>query len=480
MVTITAEPLAPGAMLKQRYEIVRLIKGGGMSWIYQVRERRRDATTRLWALKELRMDDDDRHSLAEARQMFEQEAHILVQLSHRNLPQVAAYFAEGERSYLVMEFIHGETLQERLTQARAPLLESQVAPWAIQVCDVLDYLHTRQPPIIFRDVKPGNIMVTPNGEIKVIDFGIARTYKVGKQRDTITMGSENYAAPEQWGQGQTDPRSDIYSLGATLYHLLTNEPPLPAFVPGERLPIRQLNPAVSQELAGVVERAMAPERGDRYHSAAEMRAALLRCLPPWERLRLQARPQERPLQGQSAAMQETVPVVAAPQPREAPAPVAATDVAATDVGAITRSAPAYPATGAGLYCRACGALNRPDGRYCRLCGARIQEGVAASLSVIGSAPRATRFTLGHQPVVLGRSSGSQRVDLDLSPLDPDAYVSRRHAQITYADGRYWLADLGSSNGTYLNDGRLERERAVALRHGDRIRLGRVEMAFSQR
>lgn len=451
-------------MLKGRYEIVRLIKGGGMSWVYQVREHRRDATSRLWALKELRMDADDHHSLEEARQLFEQEAHILVQLDHANLPQVAAYFGENERSYLVMEFIHGETLQERLNQARAPLLEGQVAAWAVQVCDVLDYLHTRQPPVVFRDVKPGNIMVTPSGQIKLIDFGIARTYKAGKQRDTITMGSENYAAPEQWGQGQTDPRSDLYSLGATLYHLLTNEPPLPAYVPGERLPIREYNPAVSERMAEVVTRAMAPARGDRFHSAAEMRAALLRCLPPWERLRLQARPMARE----------------APS-RNAPAAATALRPETVPATAGTNAQPPAPRPGlGGAYCRACGAPNRPDARYCRLCGGRLQNSPEASLTVGGAASAKARFRLREQPVVLGRASGSQRVDVDLGPLDPDAYVSRRHARISYERGRYWIADLGSSNGTYLNDRRLEQDRAVALQDGDRIRLGRVELIFAQR
>lgn len=456
MTALIAEPLAPGAMLKERYEILRLIKGGGMSWVYQAREHRRDATHRLWALKELRMDSDDRHSLAEARQMFEQEARLLVQLSHPNLPRVAAYFAEGERSYLVIEFIHGETLQARLGQARAPMLEGQVILWATQVCDVLDYLHTRQPSIIFRDIKPGNIMVTPSGQIKLIDFGIARTYKAGKQRDTITMGSENYAAPEQWGLGQTDPRSDIYSLGATLYHLLANEPPLPSYVPGERASLAQLNPSVSERMNQIVERAMATDRGDRFHSAAEMRAALLRCLAPWERLRVQARPVDHgaaQTAEDASALRDTVSAASAPQPGLAPPPA--------------------------RYCRACGIRNRLDARYCRLCGVRVQSGVVAALVALGSGPSAP-FGLGRQPMTIGRNSASQKVDLDLNPLDPDAYVSRRHAQVTYAEGRYWVTDLDSSNGTFLNDNRLEPNRPAALSHGDRLRLGRVELAFTQR
>lgn len=456
--TLIAEPLAPGAILRERYEILRLIKGGGMSWVYQAREHRRDATHRLWALKELRMDPDDRHSLPEARQMFEQEAHLLVQLSHPNLPCVAAYFTEGERAYLVIEFIHGESLQARLGQARAPLLEGQVTLWAIQLCDVLDYIHTRQPPIIFRDIKPGNIMVTPGGQIKLIDFGIARTYKVGKQRDTITMGSENYAAPEQWGLGQTDPRSDVYSLGATLYHLLTDEPPLPSYVPGERVPIAQRNPSVSERLCQIVERAMAPDRGDRFHSAAEMRVALLRCLPPWERLRLQARAADR------GVVQPTGPEGASPAQGWV-----------TDATALQQGLASFPAR----YCRVCGIPSRQNARFCRLCGARMHTDPAAALVALG-ANHSSPVRLDGQPLVIGRASSSHTVDMDLNALDPDAFVSRRHAQITYAEGRYWVSDLGSSNGTFLNGHRLEPNRPVALSHGDRLRLGRVELAFTQR
>lgn len=474
MIPVTAEPLAPGVTLKQRYEIVRLIKGGGMSWVYQVRERRADATTRLWAMKELRMDPDDRHTLAEARQMFEQEAHILVQLGHRNLPRVAAYFTEGDRSYLVMEYVHGETLQERLSQTRAPLLESQVLPWAIQVCDVLDYLHTRQPPVIFRDVKPGNIMVTPSSVVKLIDFGIARTFKTGKQRDTITMGSENYAAPEQWGQGQTDPRSDLYSLGATLYHLLTNEPPLPAYVPGERAAIAERNPSVSERLIQIVERAMAPERGDRFHSAAEMRSALLRCLPPWERLRWQARPQE------SMPAEQPAPAPPSPkrQTRDRDTMPALPESRVASAPTLPRAAEATAS--ASQPCRTCGIPNRRGARYCRLCGSRLQASPVATLAVAGEMPPRTSFRLTHRPMIVGRTSRSNQVDLDLNPLDPDAYVSRRHARITYLQDRYWITDLGSSNGTYLNDQRLEANQAVPLRHGDRIRMGQVELTFTQR
>jgi len=210
------KPLPVGTVLKNKYTVTRLVAGGGMAWVYQIDERRPNGARQIWALKELRTDRDDTHSLKEARELFEQEANILVRLSNPNLPKVSAFFDEGGRSYLVMEFIHGESLEKRLERASAPLMESQVLDWAIQICGVLHYLHTRPRPVIFRDMKPSNVMVTPDGQIKLIDFGIARTYKAGKRKDTITMGSENYAAPEQWGKAQTDPRADIYGLGATI------------------------------------------------------------------------------------------------------------------------------------------------------------------------------------------------------------------------------------------------------------------------
>jgi hypothetical protein len=178
-----------------------------------------------------------------------------------------------------MEFVWGDSLEKRLAAANAPLLESDVLKWAIQLCDALDYLHTRQPPIIFRDLKPSNVMVTHAGLVKLVDFGIARTYKMGKKRDTVAMGSENYAAPEQWGKGQTDARSDVYALGATMYHLLANMAPTPAFLPSEPLPLGNYNGAVSKRVIALIEKAMARDRAKRFQSAPEMRAALIAAHP---------------------------------------------------------------------------------------------------------------------------------------------------------------------------------------------------------
>ncbi|NLT74285.1 MAG: protein kinase [Chloroflexi bacterium] len=462
MTSITAEPLAPGTLLKGRYEVVRLIKGGGMSWIYQVNERRKDATTQLWALKELRIDSDDNHTVAEAEELFEQEAHILVHLSHPNLPRVAAYFAQSQRSYLVMEYVHGETLQERLTAARAPLLESQVVAWAVQICGVLSYLHNQSPPVIFRDMKPSNVMVTPGGDIKLIDFGIARTYKAGKQRDTISMGSENYAAPEQWGQEQTDARSDVYAVGATMYHLLANEPPLPAFVPGERVPLRQRNPSASERVDAIISKAMARDRNDRYQTAEEMRQALLRLLSPWERLRLVGAPGSAGGRNAASAM----PARSGQAPDER-----------AGAGRTEREQPAQHMP---VYCAVCGAGNRQGAQFCSRCGHPMATAPMARLSVVRPAEHAgRRIDLPAASLIVGRRSPDRITDIDLGALDPNGYVSRQHARMERSAGIWTVVDLDSSNGTSVNGSRVPPGLPVRLRDGDVVRMGQVELRFEE-
>ena len=176
---------------------------------------------------------------------------------------------------MVMEFVPGQTLEDRIRETNAPLLEQQVLGYGIQVARVLHYLHTRTPPIIYRDLKPSNIMLTPDGVLKLIDFGVARTHKRGKSKDTVAMGSAGYAPPEQYGKGQTDARSDVYALGATLLHLLTNMPPIPLQTPAPGS-IRKLNPSVDEQTEGVIIKAMAADQAARYQTAAEFEQALLR------------------------------------------------------------------------------------------------------------------------------------------------------------------------------------------------------------
>ncbi len=422
-------PLPIGTTLKDKYTVTQLVAGGGMAWVYRAEERRPDGTTRTWALKELRAASDDLAVRAEGRRLFEQEARILAGLRHRNLPRVAGSFEQDGRSYLVMEFVAGESLQKRLKEANAPLLEDEVIAWAIQICDVLSYLHSQKPPVIFRDMKPSNVMVSPDGTVKLIDFGIARTYKAGKLRDTIAMGSENYAAPEQWGTAQTDARADIYGLGATMYHLLANVPPTPAFLPAPPVPLRQYNPAVSEQLAAVVEKAMARDREHRYASAADMQADLYNCRPD-----LKAR------------------LPRAPRPRKS----------------------------GGKRCPDCQTLNRPTARFCRRCGRPFVGVLPARLRILQPVGVSWEMPIRGETMLVGRRSEPEDLvpDLDLAFYDPDAYVSRRHATITRNGQRYEITDLGSDNGTFVNDSRLAVGEKRTLRNGDRIQMGRIVLGFA--
>ncbi|MBO9339886.1 MAG: serine/threonine protein kinase, partial [Chloroflexus sp.] len=235
------------------YTVLNLIGRGGMGAVYRVR---RTSDGSIWALKEMRpLDETNTEELAEARQLFLQEAELLRSLSFPNLPVVIDLFVYEGRPTMIMEFVPGKTLEAMIRDANAPMLEQQVIGYGIQLCRVLHYLHTRQPPIIYRDMKPSNVIVTPDGVLKLIDFGVARRHKIGKTKDTIAMGSAGYAPPEQYGRGQTDARSDIYALGATMFHLLTAVPPVP-LQPPRRGDITRINRSVTPETEAIIIRAM--------------------------------------------------------------------------------------------------------------------------------------------------------------------------------------------------------------------------------
>jgi len=211
-------------LLAGRYQLLSRIGQGGMGAVYKAADTR--FNNRPLAIKEMSSTGLPPARLLEAEAAFEREAHLLADLLHPNLPRIYEHFTENDRSYLVMDFIEGQTVEEHLEQVGGgPLPIEQVIKWAEQLCDVLNYLHTHQPPIIFRDLKPANVMMSESGHIYLIDFGIARIFKPGKQHDTVALGSPGYAAPEQYGKAQSSPRSDIYSLGALLHHLLTGIDP---------------------------------------------------------------------------------------------------------------------------------------------------------------------------------------------------------------------------------------------------------------
>lgn len=263
-------PLSQGSMLKDRYCIRKVLGEGAMSTVYLVEDMESPLTMR--ALKEMREDFPDEKEKEEARALFHKEAELLHALSHEGLPAVTDFFDVEGSHYIVMEFVKGETLQAAFARRQAPYTLEELLPLVEQLLDILDYLHRRDPPVIFRDLKPSNIMVTPQGMIRLIDFGIARHFTPGKNRDTFVMGTPGFSAPEQYGQGQTDPRSDIYSLGATIYYLLTAED-VTQF--SFNFPsATEFNEKIPFWMANLILKCLQKDPGARFSSAREMKAYL--------------------------------------------------------------------------------------------------------------------------------------------------------------------------------------------------------------
>jgi serine/threonine protein kinase len=269
-------------LLKQRYRVLTQVGKGGFGAVYKAADLL--FGNRLVAIKEMSQQNLTPYELAEATNTFKHEALLLASLTHPNLPRIYEQFNEDGRWYLVMDFIEGETLEEYMLKvAGGRLSVDKVLSIAIQVCTVLEYLHNRQPPIIFRDLKPANIMLTPLGHIYLIDFGIARHFTPGKSRDTAALGSSGYAAPEQYGKAQTTPRADIYALGATMHELLTGLNPADSpfnFAP-MRLPPHPGNGELEQLIAQLVslDANNRPANVNQVRQALEGIAALKASMP---------------------------------------------------------------------------------------------------------------------------------------------------------------------------------------------------------
>ncbi|MCX6381743.1 MAG: protein kinase [Armatimonadetes bacterium] len=262
------EQLPQGTLLNNRYRILKAIGQGGMGMVYKAEHTRLQT---IVAVKEIRNSETDSADFRMALQLCEQEAQMLVRLNHPNLPKVSDAFSEKDRFYLVMDYIEGETLEARLTRNQGkPLNILQVVIWALQLADVLYYLHTQKPAIIFRDLKPSNIMVRRDAQIFLIDFGIARRFHPGATKDTALLGSVGYSPPEQFGHGQTDERSDIYSFGVTFHQLLTGADPLST--PFQFTPAILLNREIPEALSLLIGKCVAlepPSRPTSMHEVAE-------------------------------------------------------------------------------------------------------------------------------------------------------------------------------------------------------------------
>src|SRR5574344_1052355 len=257
-----------GTVIDGKYEILKLIGKGGMSKVYLAMDKR---LNKQWAVKEIQKNARDKNNQVVIQSAIA-EANMIKRLDHPALPRIVDIIDNGNVIYIIMDYIEGETLNSVLKNYGAQPQE-QVIEWAKQLCGVLDYLHTCNPPIIYRDMKPDNVMLKPDGSLKLIDFGIAREYKNENLEDTVNLGTKGYAAPEQFGgKGQTDARTDVYCLGVTLYHLVTGMSPCEP--PYEICPIRNWNPQLSGGLEKIIQKCTQLNPQDRYQSCAELMYAL--------------------------------------------------------------------------------------------------------------------------------------------------------------------------------------------------------------
>jgi serine/threonine protein kinase len=277
-------------LLKNRYRIQSVIGHGGMGAIYLAEDER--LSGRMCAVKEVEQDPGLPEKLQqEARDQFYREASILARLDHPNLPKVSDFFSSGIRDYLVMDFIPGQDLRSIVEEARRsgnPIPESDILGWSAQLCDALEYLHNQEPSILHRDIKPGNIRITPNGLVKLVDFGLVKIMVPDEMTITVMQGRGTalYTPLEQYGgdTGHTDIRSDIYALGCTLYHLFAGQAPPEAkqrfLNPDSLVPLRHLNSRITPEIERAILWAMALHPDDRPATIRQFRELLFGDNPP--------------------------------------------------------------------------------------------------------------------------------------------------------------------------------------------------------
>ncbi len=454
------KPLTEGTVLNGRYEIVRKIGGGGMGAVYLASDNNLGGVLR--AVKEMvqaHIEDDQQEK---AVNDFKRESMILSTLDHPSIPTIFDYFYDEAESrfYLVMKYISGGDLASRLRSApEGKIDELTVAEWAIQITDVLEYLHNQPSTIVYRDLKPSNIMIDGNsGRVMLIDFGIARSISQKEEKGVTAVGTMGYAPPELFS-GNVEPRSDIYSLGSTMFHLLTGADPqsnpLLIFDFQKNPRPRQINPRLSDQMERILMRAVEYSADARFKDAAEMGSVLKEHC---EQLR------------------------------------------GGNVTYGTGQAPvAVSLANQQVFCGFCGQRIVATDLFCAFCGAKqpiAQQGVhseiysssnagTARLIIEGTSELATPiYQLTKPENLVGRRDPMSNIfpEVDLSKYDPQTKISRRHARI-WRDGHNFLVeDLGSSNGTILTPAlkdsfRLSPHTPQALTNGDRIKIGDTILHF---
>jgi serine/threonine-protein kinase len=453
------KPLDEGTILNNRYEIVRKIGGGGMGAVYLASDNNLGGVLR--AVKEMVQTHIEEEQQDKAINDFKRESMILSTLDHPSIPTIYDYFFDEKESrfYLVMKYISGGDLSSRIRSAPEGRIEERtITEWAIQIADVLDYLHNRPSTIVYRDLKPSNVMLDGNtGRVMLIDFGIARSINQIEEKGVTAVGTMGYAPPELFS-GNVEPRSDIYSLGSTMFHLLTGADPqnnpLLIFDFQKNPRPRQINPQLSDQIERILMHSVEYNSQSRFSSAGEMRQILEDHLENLKTGRVTYGVKEIPAS-----------IGLANQP---------------------------------VFCGFCGQKIVATDMFCAFCGAKqplAQQGVhaeiyarsamTARLMVIGTNELDTpAFMLEKDENLVGRRDPMSNIfpEIDLSKFDPQTKISRRHAKIWRDGTSYLVEDLGSSNGTILlpvvNDSkRLPPHQPHILANGDKIKMGDTTLHF---
>ena len=453
------KPLPEGTILNGRYEVLRKIGGGGMGAVYLASDNNLGGVLR--AVKEMVQAHIEDEQQEKAINDFKRESTILSTLDHPSIPTIFDYFFDEteNRFYLVMKYISGGDLASRLRSApEGRLDERTVTEWALQVADVLDYLHNQPSPIVYRDLKPSNIMVDGNsGRVMLIDFGIARSISQREEKGVTAVGTMGYAPPELFS-GNVEPRSDIYSLGSTMFHLLTGADPqsnpLLIFDFQKNPRPRQINSQLSDQMERILMRAVEYTADARFSSAAEFKQVLADHL-------------------------------------------AAIDARGISFG-VSEAPSAVSLANQTVFCGFCGQRIVATDLFCAFCGSKqpiAHEGVhsgsysgaamTAKLYVEGTGELAPpTFSLVKDENLVGRRDPMSNIfpEIDLSRFDPQTKISRRHARIWRNGGTFLVEDLGSSNGTVIATPTLSSTHLVphkphALANGDRIKIGDTTLHF---
>lgn len=439
----TGLQLTPGTILADRYKVIKRIGGGGMGSVYRAEDG--NLANRTVAVKEMVEMFADDTAREKAIEDFRRESELLAGLEHPSIPTIYDYFFDTTRGryYLVMKFIDGGDLSAKIKDSGGKVEELLVTQWAVQTCDVLDYIHTQDPPIIYRDLKPANLMIdSRSNRIMLVDFGIARFVAPQQQKGVTAIGTMGYAPPELFA-GNVEPRSDLYSLGATMFHLLTGQDPqdnpLLIFDFSKNPKPRQINPSLSARMEELLCRAVEYKPESRFDSAKAFGRDLELHLDVLKR--------------------GGVPVE--PHPGTAP-------------------------LGGGPACYNCARELNPGDTFCAWCGQKQPsispaQRVTAKFIVMGTTEMDAQFPLNTQgESLIGRLDPNRGIhpEVDLSRYDPAARVSRRHARIIVQNDQYLIEDLNSSNGTFVNGQvRLAPKQPHPLASGDEVRLGETRLKF---